>query len=56
MKNFNFQSVEVLSVEELACVKGGDSIGIPVPIIIEEILSLFSLSVSTTSKKAKKTK
>ena len=32
MKNFNYQTVEVLSNEELAAVKGG--IGIPTPIII----------------------
>jgi len=32
MKNFNYQTVEVLSNEELAAVKGG--IGIPIPIII----------------------
>ncbi len=53
MRFFNYQSVEVLSVEELASVKGGDDIGIPVPIIIEEILSVMSLIVSTTSKKVK---
>ena len=34
MKNFNYQTVEVLSNEELASVKGG--LGIPQPIIITE--------------------
>ncbi len=34
MKNFNYLTVEVLSNEELATVKGG--YGIPVPIIITE--------------------
>jgi bacteriocin-like protein len=34
MKNFNYTSVEVLSIEELASVKGG--YGIPTPIIINE--------------------
>ena len=56
MKNFNFQAVEVLSIEELAAVKGGH--GIPTPIVIpdnpaEEALSNVSafslLTVSTVS-------
>lgn len=34
MKNFNFQTVEVLSNEELAAVKGG--YGIPTPIVIPD--------------------
>jgi len=34
MKNFDYLSVEVLSNEELASVKGG--YGIPIPIIINE--------------------
>lgn len=34
MKNFDYLTVEVLSNEELASVKGG--YGIPVPIIINE--------------------
>jgi len=34
MKNFDYLSVEVLSNEELASVKGG--YGIPVPILIPE--------------------
>ncbi len=34
MKNFNYLTVEVLSNEELASVKGG--YGIPAPIIVTE--------------------
>jgi bacteriocin-like protein len=34
MKNFNYTTVEVLSIEELASVKGG--YGIPTPIIVNE--------------------
>lgn len=34
MKNFNFQTVEVLSNEELAAVKGG--YGTPTPIVIPD--------------------
>jgi bacteriocin-like protein len=34
MKNFDYLSIEVLSTEELANVKGG--YGIPTPIIIED--------------------
>ncbi len=56
MKNFNFQTVEVLSIEELAAVKGGH--GIPTPIVIPDTpaedmvsnVSAFSvLTVSTNS-------
>jgi bacteriocin-like protein len=36
MKTFNYLTVEVLSSEELASVKGGIGYGIPQPIIIEE--------------------
>jgi bacteriocin-like protein len=43
MKNFNILSVEVLSNEELASVKGG--YGIPVPIIIEEFSAGYGIPV-----------
>ena len=50
MKNFNFQTLEVLSIEELATVKGGH--GIPTPIVIPDgpessdaISSLSAISV-----------
>ena len=57
MKNFNYQTVEVLSNEELAAVKGGggNGIGIPTPIIIPGLaaasfsvigISNFGLSLS----------
>jgi bacteriocin-like protein len=36
MKTFNYLTVEVLSNEELASVKGGIGYGIPQPIVIEE--------------------
>ena len=39
MKNFNFQTVEVLSNEELAAVKGG--YGTPTPIVIPDSPASF---------------
>ena len=58
MKNFNFQTVEVLSNVELAAVKGGNGYGTPTPIVIPDgpaedavsNVSAFSvLTVSTIS-------
>lgn len=40
MKNFNYLTLEVLSIEELASVKGGEGgYGTPTPIIIVEDLA-----------------
>ena len=43
MKNFNYQTVEVLSNEELAAVKGG--YGIPTPIVIPDS-SLYGMEMA----------
>ena len=56
MKILNYQTVEVLSIEELAAVKGGgkggsendSEIGIPTPIIIP-LLAAASLTVNGKS-------
>ena len=48
MKNFEFQTLEVLSNQELANVKGG--YGIPQPIIItDDAASLMAVSSSSPS-------
>jgi bacteriocin-like protein len=62
MRTFNLNGIEVLSNQELACVKGGE--GVPVPIIIVETSvaapTTTTLSVlvaapvtTTTTKKSK---
>ena len=58
MKNFNFQTVEVLTNAELAAVKGGAGYGTPTPIVIPEgpaedavsnVSAFSALAMSTTS-------
>jgi bacteriocin-like protein len=44
MKNFNYQTVEVLTNEELAAVKGG--IGIPIPIVIPDSPASFGMEMA----------
>ena len=41
MKNFNYLTVEVLSTEELASVKGG--YGIPQPIVIPDFAAGYGI-------------
>jgi bacteriocin-like protein len=43
MKSFNYLTVEVLSTEELASVKGG--YGIPVPIVIPDFSVGYGIPV-----------
>jgi bacteriocin-like protein len=45
MKSLNLLAVEVLSIEELASVKGGYNI--PTPIIIEELTSKGGYNIPT---------
>jgi hypothetical protein len=51
MRTFNLNGIEVLSIRELICVKGGGEEGIPVPIIIVEE-GFAASSVSSASANA----